>query len=189
METETEDITSSINNLKSNYSRSRRRKRKTRGGYNKSRAGLATSPRTNSASRPLSPRDITPVIINGENISPVNEFDPISVPSPIMRPASPREAVPGESELRSPSLLRQLSPSPSSGTRFIGPASPTAFIPSELPSIAAEVPPTDDANLLMILQLNFFTIPLEKIFSKKKEKKKKTKGYIKKERRKEKRKR
>jgi len=146
METETEDITSSINNLKSNYSRSRRRKRKTRGGYNKSRAGLATSPRTNSASRPLSPRDITPVIINGENISPVNEFDPISVPSPIMRPASPREAVPGESELRSPSLLRQLSPSPSSGTRFIGPASPTAFIPSELPSIAAEVPPTDDAE-------------------------------------------
>ena len=110
-------------------------------------SGMVTSPRTRSR-HPLSPRDGTQVIVNGETIDK-NSINPIIIPSPLpspmLRPASPRAAVPGiasapqspktilspESQRRSPSRLSARSPE----RTFISPASPTTFIPTENPAI------------------------------------------------------
>ena len=107
--------------------------------------GMATSPRSRRP-RPLSPRDGTPVIVNGSQVDR-KSITPIIIPSPMMRPASPREAVPGDRSprtQRTPSRLSDRSPRPT----YISPASPTTFIPSETPalsnvqgSVSSYVPP------------------------------------------------
>lgn len=113
--------------------------------------GMVTSPRTRSKAskrHPLSPRDGTQIIVNGQTVDR-NSIDPIVIPSPLpspmLRPASPRAAVPGissvphsprgpfspNSQRRSPSRLVPRSPE----RTFISPASPTTFIPAENPAI------------------------------------------------------
>jgi len=126
------------------YSTSRKSKRTGRNVSARSN-GMATSPRSRRP-RPLSPRDGTPVIVNGSQIDR-KSITPIVIPSPMMRPASPREAVPGNRSpraTRTPSRLSERSPRPT----YISPASPTTFIPSETPalsnvqgSVSSYVPP------------------------------------------------
>ena len=139
--------------IKSSTSRKHKRTRPSVTEKNR-RNGMATSPRTrsNPSKRyPLSPRDGTQIIVNGQTVDR-DSIDPIVIPSPLpsptLRPASPRAAVPGissvpqsprkslspNSQRRSPNRIVPRSPR-SPGKTFISPASPTAFIPTENPAI------------------------------------------------------
>ena len=140
--------------IRSSTSRKYKRNRSIPGQTRTSINGIVTSPRNRSRTTsryPLSPRDGTQVIVNGRTMDK-NSIDPIVIPSPMLRPASPRAAVPGISSapqspkgnsrpashrsprissIRTPNRVSTRSPN----RPFISPASPTTFIPTENPAI------------------------------------------------------